>query len=197
MDYFVLKMRNMAYSLLLRGFLTISIPYIQTELSFNHQKECSDYLRDHHAVIIKEVNLITKKNEFFLDCKESTSHFNFPILSPIFPLSSPTAISHTTSTSSLISSSSASREKEKFKNNLLQVNKNEKNRDKKDKIGKRKIILSDSAIFLPESTLQSASVKRKIDRGDIETGEISKKSKKNGNSSSRAGNDKRRKHKKK
>ena len=180
-------MRKLAYGLLLKGFMTILVAHIQTELFFNSHKECIEFLKDQNAVIIKNQNIISKKIEFSVDCKESSIFSScsifIPLSSSTSSSSSSSSIAHTTSTTksaSIFSSNGLISKHNTNNNNNNNNNNNEKKKEnenknrkvkKIDRRGTRRITLTGISTITtssPNDTTSSVSnVSRKIDRGDI------------------------------
>ena len=167
-------MRKIAYGLLLKGFTTFLVSDIQKELSFNSQRECLTFLKEQNAIIIKNQNLMTKKIELSIDCKESSLMSNCSVYVSSYLSSSLSSISHTTSTSTSLSLSNGLISKHSQINEM----KNNEKKDKKDKKDRR----NGSKKIINSTTISSISNGvKKIDRGDIagvnQSTEISKKRK--------------------
>ena len=153
-------MRKIAYGLLLKGFTTFLVLDIQKELSFHSQRECLIFLKEQNAIIIKNQNLMTKKIELSIDCKESSLMSNCSVYVPSYLSSSLSSISHTTSTSTSLSLSSGLISKHSQINEMKNSGKKDK-KDKKDrKNGSRNIIISTTTSSISNGV-------KKIDRGDI------------------------------
>jgi hypothetical protein len=80
-------MRKIAYAVLLRGFLFVTVTEIKENFAFNTHKECQEFLKEQNAIIVKDICPETQKTEFKLDCKTSLPSCSFPFPS----LSLPTA----------------------------------------------------------------------------------------------------------
>ena len=76
-------MRKLAYAVLLRGFLFVTVTEIKENFAFHSHKECHEFLKEQNAVIEKATCPETQKTEFKLDCKASLplSSYPFPSLS--------------------------------------------------------------------------------------------------------------------
>lgn len=76
-------MRKLAYAVLLRGFLFVTVTEIKENFAFHSHKECHEFLKEQNAVIEKAICPETQKTEFKVDCKASLplSSYPFPSLS--------------------------------------------------------------------------------------------------------------------
>lgn len=79
LDYYVLKMRTQAYENILKGHVTIPVSYVQKELAFNSERECTTFLKDQKSRIDNVLN-DDNKIETIIDCKATLS-LATPILS--------------------------------------------------------------------------------------------------------------------
>ena len=183
-------MRKIAFGLILKGFITFLVSDIQKELSFSSQKECLIFLNEQNAIIMKNQNLITKKIELSIDCKESSVMSNCSVYVPSYISSSLSSISHTTSISTSLSCGLIS------KHSQINNNKNDGKKDKKDKKdrknGSRNIIISATTSITTSSIPNGA---KKTDRGNIsgvnQSTETSNKRKAKASGSERKNNKKR------
>lgn len=78
-------MRKIAYAVLLRGFLSVTVTEIKENFAFHSHKECQEFLKEQNAVIVKYVCQDTQKTGYQVDCKMSLPLCTFPFPSLSLP----------------------------------------------------------------------------------------------------------------